>query len=157
MTGEKLGVISNLIELTKENNEKLKSASLLVEEMGLKIYSMMDVIKVIKTISSAVNILALNTSIEAAHAGEHGKGFAVIAGEIRKLSNSVKTNTEQIELLLRDIRMNLENSKKADMDSKETFTRLEKDVINVSGTLKETIIELENLSKNSSEILNVMR
>lgn len=157
MTGEKLGVISNLIDLTKENNEKLKSASKLVEEMGLRIYRMMDVIKVIKTISSAVNILALNTSIEAAHAGEHGKGFAVIAGEIRKLSNSVKTNTEQIETLLKDIRMNLDNSKKADKESQETFTRLEKDVINVSGAMKETIIELENLSKNSNEILDVMR
>ncbi|HMA64014.1 MAG TPA: substrate-binding domain-containing protein, partial [Chitinispirillaceae bacterium] len=114
MTREKLGVIGNLIDLTKENNEKLKSASLLVVEMGDKIYKMMDVVKVINTISSAVNILALNTSIEAAHAGVHGKGFSVIAQEIRKLSTSVKTNTEQIERLLRDIRMNLENSKKAD-------------------------------------------
>jgi DNA-binding LacI/PurR family transcriptional regulator len=157
MTGEKLGVIVNLIDLTKENNEKLKSASLLVEEMGNKIYKMMDVIKVINNVSAAVNILALNTTIEAAHAGEHGKGFSVIAGEIRKLSTSIKTNTEQIECLLKDIRMNLENSKKADRDSQETFTRLEKDVINVSSTLKETIIELENLSKNSSKILEVMR
>lgn len=157
MTGEKLGVIGNLIDLTKENNEKLKSASLLVEEMGNKIYKMMDVIKIINNVSSAVNILALNTSIEAAHAGVHGKGFSVIAGEIRKLSTSIKTNTEQIERLLRDIRMNLENSKKADRDSQDTFTRLEKDVINVSGTLKETIIELENLSENSSKILDIMR
>jgi methyl-accepting chemotaxis protein len=157
MTGEKLGVIGNLIDLTKENNEKLKSASLLVEEMGNKIYKMMDVVKVINTISAAVKILALNTSIEAAHAGEHGKGFSVIAGEIRKLSNSVKTNTEQIERLLEDIRMNLENSKNADRDSQETFTRLEQDIVDVSGTLKETIIELENLSENSSKILEVMR
>jgi len=157
MTGEKLGTIGELINLTKENNEKLKSASLLIEEMGNKIFKMMDAVKAINSVSSAVNILALNTTIEAAHAGAHGKGFSVIAGEIRKLSTSVKNNTGQIERLLNDIRTNLENSKKADKDSQETFTRLEKDVINVSGTLKETIIELENLSKNSSKILDVMK
>ncbi len=157
MTGEKLGVIGELVNLTKENNEKLKSASLLIEEMGDKIFKMMDAVKAINSVSSAVNILALNTTIEAAHAGEHGKGFSVIAGEIRKLSTSVKNNTGQIERLLNDIRINLENSKKADKDSQETFTRLEKDVINVSGTLKETIIELENLSKNSSKILDMMK
>ena len=155
-TKEKIDIINNLIDLTKENRQKVTSTNQSIEKMGEKFYKMLDIINVINDISGAVNVLAINTSIEAAHAGQYGKGFSVIAGEIRKLSDSIKHNTNEISSLLSDIKSNIDETKKAGNDSQEAFFRLEKDVIEVANTLQEITVSLENLSEKSSQILSVM-
>jgi hypothetical protein len=154
--GDKIGVITGLASLTKENSGKLNSTNNSIELMGKKIYRMSDVIAIIDDISMVVNILAINTSIEAAHAGKSGKGFSVIASEIRKLADSIKKNTSVISELILDIRPDMDNSKKAGSESLTTFTRLEKDVLDVAGTLRVIIQSMEELSSNSTKILSVM-
>jgi methyl-accepting chemotaxis protein len=117
---------------------------------------MADVISIINDISSRVNILAINTSIESAHAGEFGKGFAVIASEIRKLADSIQANVTVISDYLDDIRPTIDFSRKAGDSSLEAFRRLESDVAEVAQALHGITGSMDELSAGSTRILSVL-
>ena len=67
------------------------------------------IISVIRSIASQTNILALNASVEAARAGKHGMGFAVVAGEVRKLADESGRSAKQIEDKLKNIKKSSAN------------------------------------------------
>jgi hypothetical protein len=153
---EKIGMIGELSSVTKENNEKLNSTNDAIKLMSERIVKMADVIGIIDDISVRVNILAINTSIESAHAGQFGKGFAVISGEIRKLADSIKNNATVIAEYLKDIRPAIDLSRRAGDESREAFRRLEKDVLDVAQTLNMITRSMDDLSANSTQILTIM-
>lgn len=103
-----------IIEQTVSAMQTIKSSvgfsAAKIKEMGQRSDQIGLIIETISDIADQTNLLALNAAIEAARAGEHGKGFAVVADEVRKLAEKARTSTKEISKLIKGIQQSVNES-----------------------------------------------
>lgn len=96
----------NAVEKQMDNiKTSITQSSISVNGLSTQISHINDILLLIKKISSQTNLLSLNAAIEAARAGKSGKGFSIVADEIRKLSSDTDSAVSEIEKLLGDINL----------------------------------------------------
>ncbi|KYG89695.1 methyl-accepting chemotaxis protein [Metasolibacillus sp. FSL H7-0170] len=138
-----------------------------VREMGARFHSIEEMVTVITSIADQTNLLALNAAIEAARAGEAGKGFAVVADEVRKLAEMSRTSADDIhhhlqsfleiaERALSEMAVSTEEVKEGSLAVTAIGENLEsilQSVLRVNNNIQENSAVIEQMSASSEEIL----
>ncbi len=130
--------------------DKVGTAAVRIGEMGQRSQEIGAIVETIEEIASQTNLLALNAAIEAARAGEHGKGFAVVADEVRKLAERSSLATKEIAALITGIQSTVEDAVKA-MD--ESSKEVEQGVISANqagSALSEILSATEAVNKQAA-------
>lgn len=111
-----------------------------------------NILNFIKGIASQTNMLGLNAAIEASHAGEQGKGFSVLAQEIRKMSNSSNKSINEINLILKKIRTSVTNISGSALITSDSFKDQLVQIKEITSSIKDISSTAQTLKQLSKKI-----
>ncbi|GAB5337047.1 methyl-accepting chemotaxis protein PctB [Pseudomonas fluorescens] len=103
-------VLSKTLAAINELSEKIHTSSGRLEVLSGRTVDIGKILEVIKSISQQTNLLALNAAIEAARAGEAGRGFAVVADEVRSLAHRTQSSAEEIQQMIEELQSDSRSS-----------------------------------------------
>ncbi|WP_135457270.1 methyl-accepting chemotaxis protein [Vibrio echinoideorum] len=145
-------LIHNTVDSIQGLAGQLGTASEAVANLDSDVHNIVKVLDVIGDIAEQTNLLALNAAIEAARAGEQGRGFAVVADEVRNLAGRTQSSTKEIQLMINNLQ---EGSRNAIKTMNVCASTSESTVIesqNASEALQQIVIALESISSMSHQI-----
>ncbi len=138
--------ISIIIDELNMLNEKVSNNNDAIGHIASRANEINSVIQLITDIADQTNLLALNAAIEAARAGEHGRGFAVVADEVRKLAERTHKATGEISVSINSLQQNMSEIQTSAEEMNEVVERSSSSIISFEGTLVQ-------LSEGSSNIV----
>jgi methyl-accepting chemotaxis protein len=147
-----LKVVQETVEGMNRISDAVESVSTRVTGLGEQSAEIGKIVAVIDDIAAQTNLLALNAAIEAARAGEQGRGFAVVADEVRQLAERVTQATTEIAGLIENVQTSVEQSVKATAEGSELVVQ-GSELANQAGSALEQIIE--SVSEVTNQIATI--
>jgi methyl-accepting chemotaxis protein len=148
--------LERLREASSEGNASLQKVSADIQEVSRESERLLEINKVIQNISSQTNLLAMNAAIEAAHAGDVGRGFGVVADEIRKLAESSNEQAKTVSGVLKNIKNSLDGISSSTLASLKQFEDIDRGFQSVSQQTLQIRDSMERQDAGNKKILAAM-
>lgn len=151
-SNEGQSAVNQTLQYVTDLNTEIQDVRHKLQGLQKETQSIETVLDVIKSVAEQTNLLALNAAIEAARAGEQGRGFAVVADEVRSLAQRTQTSAQEIESLIANLVVSAENS----VSSMESGTELANQTLErarmAGTTIQEMADAVESIRQYNSQI-----
>ena len=144
--------IERLEKVSAENNEEIINISKKVEQDGIAVANISQIIDAINSIAFQITILSFNASVEAARAGEAGKGFAVVADSIKSLSDKTKESLDEITKIVVTVNEEVEDTMKTSENLVLKNEKMMHELVDTKTSMDRVTTAFENISNNIREI-----
>ena len=141
---------------SRTGSEKIDETGEMIKRVGGHAGAIQEMADVIKSVADQTNILAMNAAIEAAHAGDAGRGFGVVADEIRRLAETTGDNSRIISDNLRAVIEDISGADASSGEAVAAFGRIGSEVNGVVGSLNEIASSIEELVAGGSQVSGSM-
>lgn len=149
-------LIEQLVKTEQDVSTQIQQGQKSFDEVKNSAGEMLSVVSVITDISERTNLLAMNAAIEAAHAGNSGRGFAIVAQEIRKLAVEAGSNSQKIKGIIESSIQGIDNAVEINSKVGHEFYGVSKQIQEIDIALSDIITGFTELAEGTNEITKVV-
>jgi len=156
IVSDRISITAELTEAVGKGTNKVKELLNVIDSLNENIDAVKSIIGAINDVSAQTNLLAMNAAIEAAHAGKAGMGFAVVAGEIRKLSEATALNATDASKTLKNMVDTLNSARGTADETREAMDWIGNSVNETTGSFIEISSEMNDLAETGNSVQKVV-
>lgn len=151
-TEEGMIIVQNTVETIRHHTQNTQEDAKAVHELGEKTKEITSIISTIQGIADQTNLLALNAAIEAARAGEHGRGFAVVADEVRNLATKTSESTKEITAMVEELQFKAKSANQSISNTVEQMEAVANDTSMLKENFEAILGEVKNVTSQITQI-----
>lgn len=157
ITSEGKRIVDGTVHSTQLLEDTINNANQVIQQLGEDSNSIGGILDVIRGIAEQTNLLALNAAIEAARAGEQGRGFAVVADEVRTLAQKTQDSISEIEQMISNLQSGSSQAIQAISKGQEGVVANVEQINNAGNSLSSIVAELNSINDMSQENASATR
>ncbi len=156
IASDRQSAVEKLISTAREGEHDLTETVSGIEGIAKSVANINELINVINNVASSTNLLSINAAIEAAHAGDSGRGFSVVAEEIRKLAETTAENARTISATLNTMINGITGVSERSKSTGKTVSEIIREILDIADSLTQLTDSMHEMSVGSGQIIDAI-